>query len=301
MLSIIVPVYNSETYLTSCLDSLLAQDITNYEIILVDDGSKDNSGQICDEYEKKYPDLIKVIHKNNGGAASARNVGMAVAKGEIIGFVDSDDVIAPDMYKVMTKTMHSTQCDVVETFFIKKGQKILFKNTWERPITGREALHEMFLWNLTTSLCTKLFRKEIFDGLLMEEGHTNEDFRFLCEIFLRPIKVQIIPQAFYKYRETPNSVTRQLRPSFFDIFRNVDYISSILPSSDSSLNKDLNRYAFTMHIMSGIKIIRNKSKKIYTDWLKVNRRFVWKHLKKYLFDQNLSIRWKLKGLYILLH
>ena len=99
-ISIIVPVYNVEKYLPTCVDSILCQTFTNFELILVDDGSTDRSGIICDEYEKKDT-RVKVIHKENGGLSSARNAGLYIAKGKYIGFVDSDDFIDKEMYIVL--------------------------------------------------------------------------------------------------------------------------------------------------------------------------------------------------------
>ena len=99
-ISIIVPVYKVEKYLKKCVDSILAQTFSDFELILVDDGSPDNSGRICDDYAKKDA-RVRVVHKQNGGLSSARNAGIEVAKGKYLGFVDSDDYIAEDMYELL--------------------------------------------------------------------------------------------------------------------------------------------------------------------------------------------------------
>lgn len=99
-ISIIVPVYEVEPYIHKCVDSILAQTFTDFELILVDDGSPDNCGEICDEYEEN-DSRIRVIHKENGGPSSARNAGLNIAKGDYIGFVDSDDWIETDMYEML--------------------------------------------------------------------------------------------------------------------------------------------------------------------------------------------------------
>ena len=112
-ISIIVPVYNVEKYLKRCIDSILNQSFTNFELILVDDGSTDNSGKIIDEYAIK-DERIKVIHKENGGQGSARNRGLDIAKGNYIGFVDSDDWIHKDMYKCMYKIINEDNTDIVQ-------------------------------------------------------------------------------------------------------------------------------------------------------------------------------------------
>lgn len=110
-ISIIVPVYKVEPYLRKCLDSILAQTFTNFEVILVDDGSPDNSGKICDEYAIK-DSRVRVIHKENGGLSSARNAGIDIAQGKYLGFVDSDDYIAEDMYEVLYENLKFYDADI---------------------------------------------------------------------------------------------------------------------------------------------------------------------------------------------
>ena len=111
LISIVVAVYNVEKYISACIDSLLAQNYANVEIILVDDGSTDHSGEICDSYSKRDK-RIKVIHKENGGLSSARNVGIEMANGSLIGFVDGDDTVEKEMYEQLYTNMISTNSDI---------------------------------------------------------------------------------------------------------------------------------------------------------------------------------------------
>lgn len=117
-LSIIVPVYNVEKFLNKCLDSLVGQTMEDYEIILVDDGSKDASGRICDDYAERYPELVRVMHIDNGGQGRARNFGIDTAKGEYLGFVDSDDWVETDMYPKLCQRADETGADVVVCDFM---------------------------------------------------------------------------------------------------------------------------------------------------------------------------------------
>ncbi|MBA1325633.1 glycosyltransferase [Enterococcus faecium] len=110
-MSIIVPVYKVEKYLRKCVDSILAQTFTDFEVILVDDGSPDNSGKICDEYAEK-DNRVRVIHKENGGLSSARNAGIDVARGKYLGFVDSDDYIDEDMYEILYENLKIHDADI---------------------------------------------------------------------------------------------------------------------------------------------------------------------------------------------
>lgn len=117
--SIIVPIYNMEKYLGRCIDSILVQTHTNIEVILVDDGSTDSSPQVCDDYAKRDP-RIKVIHKSNGGLSSARNAGLDIATGDYIGFVDSDDYISTDMYKVLAERLDNSDCEIANVMYVIK-------------------------------------------------------------------------------------------------------------------------------------------------------------------------------------
>ena len=119
-LSIIVPVYKVEEYLGECVDSLLSQTIDDYEIILVDDGSPDNSGKIADEYAAANPDMIRVLHIDNGGQGRARNFALDIAKGDFVGFVDSDDWVTHDMYEKMYASAAETGADVVVCDFMER-------------------------------------------------------------------------------------------------------------------------------------------------------------------------------------
>ena len=113
LISIIVPVYNVEQFLARCIDSIRAQTYRNIEILLIDDGSTDNSGRVCDEYAKQ-DGRIKVYHKPNGGVSSARNYGLDRATGKYIGFVDSDDFIAPDMYEYLIQLIKDTNAEICQ-------------------------------------------------------------------------------------------------------------------------------------------------------------------------------------------
>lgn len=298
-LSVIIPVYNCEKYLDECVSSVLAQTFTDFELILVDDGSTDQSPRLCDDYALRFPDKIRVIHKQNGGAASARNAGLDAAKGEYIGFIDSDDTILPGMFACIMENIAKHHVDIVETKFILPGSKTNHENE-PQIVSGREALIEMFNWRVSTSLCTKVFRKKTISGILMNEGHINEDFRFLCDVFVRNPKVCILQQAFYKYRPTPGSVTRVMRPNFFDIFTNLDYIRTLLPPSDKQLQKYFRHYAMTMHIMSGVKIVKGRHNSLYKKWLRENRKFIRNHFAMLLGPSPLSLRWRLKALFAFL-
>lgn len=184
-ISIIVPVYNVEGYMRKCINSILNQTIENIEIILVNDGSKDKSGDICDEYKKK-DDRVVVIHKENGGLSSARNAGLEIATGELIGFVDSDDWIEPDYFEILYEGIIKNNADisVMQLKYVTNHQKIEFntemKEEW-LEFTRHKAM-ESFIANnfiasnfIQYSACNKLYRSNLFEGIRYPEGMLMED------------------------------------------------------------------------------------------------------------------------------
>lgn len=179
LLSVIVPVYNVEAYLPKCIESILTQTYGDLELLLVDDGSPDNSGAICDDYAKK-DSRITVIHKENGGQGSARNHALDIAKGEYIAFVDSDDFIEPNMYETMIEALERTGSDLSLCGFIThsgvrfvnsaipEGETVfasseeILRNYFASPFVGGQP------WN-------KLFKRKVFDEIRFPEGVARED------------------------------------------------------------------------------------------------------------------------------
>ena len=211
LISIIIPVYNVEQYLKQCLDSVINQTYKNLEIILVDDGSTDNSGKICDEYALK-DNRIKVIHKQNGGVSSARNTGLNVATGEYIGFVDGDDYIELDMYEYLYSLNKTNNTSLaICNFYIEEDKKI----TNVKPITNKYILDanemlkcsfkQLFSWN-------KLIEKNLFNQLYFPENISyGEDMTVCMELFIRAKKISYGNKNKYFYRQHFQSVTNNLK------------------------------------------------------------------------------------------
>ena len=196
-LSIIVPVYKVEEYLGECVDSLLSQTIDDYEIILVDDGSPDNSGKIADEYAAANPDMIRVLHIDNGGQGRARNFALDIAKGDFVGFVDSDDWVTHDMYEKMYTRAAETGADVVVCDFM------------ERFADGRESmlpasLQDNWLGSAGSS-CNKIFRRSLVGALRFPAGLWYEDFYFSAVMLLRSKHTEFIAEPLYIYRRGQES------------------------------------------------------------------------------------------------
>ncbi len=202
-LSIIVPVYNVEKYLKECLDSLLDQDIKDYEIIVVNDGSTDLSQPIIDSYVAKYPNVHSLI-KPNGGLASARNLGIKHASGKYITFVDSDDKIKKDAYKDILDKMDKEGLDICifdmlywfddDRDYIQKG---LIRN-------NEDIIKDLLLSPLSS--CNKVYRRELFDGICFPEGKLFEDIPTVISVYLKKLKVGYIDKPYYIYRQRNTSI-----------------------------------------------------------------------------------------------
>lgn len=297
VVSVIVPVYKVEQYIEECIDSILAQSYSNIEIILVDDGSPDNSGKICDLYAEQFPDKIKVIHKSNGGLSSARNAGLDIASGEYVTFVDSDDKILPQMYDEMSKAMLSHNVDIVASRFLSfDGQRLgSATKICEFTGTGSEVLKLCLNWQLDISANTKLYRRSTISDLRFIEGITNEDFPFISELLLKQDRVHVMQNAYYMYRQNSNGITGTFKDSFFDVFDNLEYAGNLLPPDDDALLNDFERYELQMHILSALRIVRFRKNKQYKSWLRRNRAHIRRNWKRLLTDRGLGMRWRIKA------
>lgn len=206
LISVIVPVYKVEKYLPSCIDSLIAQTHENLEIILVDDGSPDNCGKICDEYAKKYPH-IRAVHKENGGLSSARNAGMREMHGEYVSFVDSDDTIRPEMIETLYNNLTQSSADISICKF-EYCSKQEGNERDERPcehelkvFSRDEALENLLIGKYYGGqMCTKLFKSEIIKDLYLDESILFiEDLEFSTRAMIKAEKVCYTPAVLYNY------------------------------------------------------------------------------------------------------
>lgn len=209
-ISIIVPVYKVEEYLPRCIDSILVQTFSDFELILVDDGSPDNCGKICDEYAKN-DDRIVVIHKDNGGLSDARNAGINVATGEYIGFVDSDDWIDPNMYCVLYENAINNRADISECFFMRCSDRVIAKQpkkVIEKILSKENAIIELYNNDNYGSITVtnKLFKKSLFDIIKFPFGKINEDQFVTPKLFYYANCVVFCNYIGYYYFSRQNSI-----------------------------------------------------------------------------------------------
>jgi len=303
MWSVIVPVYKVEKYLEECVDSILAQDYRPMEIILIDDGSPDRSGEMCDRYAEKYPDRVRVIHKENGGASTARNAGIDAARGEFIGFIDSDDKILPGMGTNTIAVMKSTGAGVVCTRYVPFGGRTKLPPILPHPMTvsGIEALRMACDGMTDFSVNTKVYRRSAIGDLRFPSGVTNEDFLFNSRVFIDTPIIHFTVEGYDCYRITPGSVTYTFKDTFFDMFTNIEVTEKIIPEDATELRKSFDRYRLRAHITSGVRIVQNRKNRQYKKWLRRNRRYILGHLGTLLFSKRLKKREWLKAGFAFLH
>lgn len=209
MISVIVPIYKVEDYLRRCVDSLLAQTCGDFELILVDDGSPDRCGEICDEYAAKDPRIF-VIHKENGGLSDARNAGLEIARGEYIAFVDSDDWVSPRYLELLLKALESTGSDICECGIFRTAGEDCPEDTRDTApeifdtVTALGQLisdgkFHQYVWN-------KLYCREVIGEIRFPQGKTNEDEFWTYQVFGRADRVARIDMVLYNYFHRPGSI-----------------------------------------------------------------------------------------------
>lgn len=207
-ISVIIPVYQVAQFLPQCIESVCNQDHRNLEIILIDDGSTDGSGAICDRYAAT-DSRIQVIHQENAGAAAAKNAGLRIATGEYLSFVDSDDFLKPNVYGYMLDVLQSEHADAVqfgfrEVYTTRTEDQV--HGEGRKKLDGKEYLCQFpkdwtcaLLWN-------KLYRRSLYDGIFFEEGHKIDDEYFTYQGFLKKTTVVYDDRIVYNYRKRASSV-----------------------------------------------------------------------------------------------
>ena len=209
LISVIVPVYNVESYVAECIESIQNQTYMNLEIILVNDGSTDASGDICDQYAA-YDERIQVIHKENAGVSAARNTGIESANGDYIGFVDSDDYIAPTMYEDMLKLMAEHDLDIIEcTAFRNNGDtNIEGCNDGSLEIFNRDEALRMAMYDCFVAVWSQLYKRRVISDVRFPVGRKFEDSAVSYLFIANTKRVGHINRCLYYYRLNPNSTTQ---------------------------------------------------------------------------------------------
>ena len=263
--SIIVPVYQVENYLHKCVDSILAQTFTDFELILVDDGSKDRSGQICDEYAE-MDERVKVIHKENSGPSDTRNRGIEQAAGNYFMFVDSDDYIAPTMVECLYQSILKENADIAACNFLysfedDRNQDFSTNIQWE-VVSGAEIFYNRkndrscgywtVVWN-------KLYKSKVFGKLRFRAGKYYEDEFWANDIYQMDIKMVTIPECLYYYRQHGNNSMKTTNSK-----KNLDILEALQDRIDIYL-MDETHAAQAYRVLIYSLEYREKSKRMITN------------------------------------
>lgn len=209
LVSIIVPVYKVENYLDKCLQSIVSQTYSNIEIILVDDGSPDNCPTMCEKWAQNDR-RIKVIHQRNSGVSAARNVGIEIASGELICFIDSDDFVDQSLCQKAVSEIEKNGADIVVFDAIRvteSGEPLeTTENIKHTCLNKEEAMRELFLGNIHDYACNKIFKRELFSDVRFPIERIFEDIGTMYKVFLNAQKVCCLPEELYNYRKRRGSV-----------------------------------------------------------------------------------------------
>lgn len=211
MISVIISVYNVAPYIEKCINSICQQTYSDLEIIAVDDGSTDESGAICDRLAQE-DNRIVVVHKKNGGNASARNAGVDVAKGEFIAFVDADDYIESNMYEEMLTEMNNSSASIVSCGIIVtniNGEDKVVVSEERKFFSKEDAIHDFFSGGtyISATACSKLYRKELFNELRFNNDVIHEDTEAMPRFIDASQDVLVMDKAFYHYIKRENSAS----------------------------------------------------------------------------------------------
>ena len=238
LISVVIPVFNIEEYLERCVSSVCEQTYTNLEILLVDDGSTDNSGRICDSLAKKDK-RIKVFHKSNGGSSSARNLGISKACGEFVGFVDSDDYISPNMYELLYQAIQTYEADIAQAGRDEiDAEGNALPNICEPPgqaefVEAADFLKELLMHRGDCSFCTKLVKRRLFQVAEFPVGELNEDFKLLVQLLTQVKGIVSLPEQTYHVFYRIGSNTRKADKESFsrvygDCVNNADMAEALV-------------------------------------------------------------------------
>ena len=287
-----MPIYNVAPYLAKCLESVLNQSYKNFELILVNDGSTDNSPTICEQYASKDK-RIKVIHKANGGLSDARNYGIVHAKGEYVSFVDSDDYVSTNyikyLYGLIEKTGADTSCCILKTVTSGDEKFVQVEKEHLRVITGKEACADLYNGNYAQMVvsCGKLYRTSIVRKNMYPKGRLHEDEATTYKFLYDSKKVVVSNCALYAYFQNVKSITHtRSKKNEQDI--SIAYYERVAYFRE---RKEWDLYAKPVNFYTGVVMARGDSDSALE---------VKTLLKKYRMDYHVFLRTKLRMYYFIM-
>ena len=303
--SIIVPVYNVETYLSYCVDSLRQQTYKNIEIILVDDGSTDSSGEICDQYARE-DDRIKVLHIENGGLSNARNTGVKESSTDWIVFIDSDDYYDHRAIEYLVKLRDKYRVDLVATPVIEvrnyENSDFLgdFREKYSGKLDRRTALEQMFYGNYVgTHSGGKLYKKEILLRFPYPNGMLYEDLSLAYEHIASCENIAVSALNLYKYYRRPGSIVNsKYSDRLLDFYKAMEWNRSYI-ERDYPNDKEMRRALNVRYVFNGLHIIHAMlSSDMYAEVNKIRKEYI-QYFKDVILNSNVTRKNKVKYLMLL--
>lgn len=299
-ISVVVPIYNVEAYLSRCVDSILNQTYSNLEVILVDDGATDGSGAICDSYAAR-DSRVQVIHKENGGLSSARNAGIDVATGDFLTFVDSDDWIALESYEHMLALALKYDVPLVcagrYDVSSETGKKTVgLCPTMEEVVTGQELARRIFRWeNVDSSACDKLYRRELFREIRFPLGKTMEDVPTTYRVVLNAGRAAMCPEPIYHYFHRPGSIsTSSVSEKTFFFSEHTEKIYAFIRENYPDIEPEARylRVRSLAHNVICLELVPPSVRHQFAEQYRTSRRELRKHLNFILFSGLFSAKEK---------
>ncbi len=305
LISVIVPVYNTLAYLDKCINSILNQTFTDFELLLIDDGSTDGSGEKLDGYASK-DERVKVFHKENGGSSSARNLGIKEAKGEYLSFQDSDDYCDVDFLESLAKPIFEAREKGLEAPKIVQVGRSEIDESGERlpdictppsvreDISSRDFFKSLIMHIGDCSFCTKVIHRSLFENREFPIGKLNEDFHLLIDILREVDTVVSLPEYKYHvfYRSGSNSRVKgkdEFSRVFADNVENADLVEKIVKEDYPELKETAVRFGLFQRLDYLLHIpvsLMNKSNQEYVSIVK----YVRSHFPKFLFNKYLTLK-----------
>lgn len=304
LISIIVPIYKVEQYLTKCIDSILEQTYTNLEIILVDDGSPDNCGKICDEYAKKDKRVI-VLHNENKGVSASRNEGLDISKGKYITFIDADDYVSNNYVETLHKMIIANNADmaIIGNDEQYNGNIIKINKKLKKMIGKVETIKNILEEKYITAVCWgKIYRKELFENTRFDSNFTiGEDFKIMMSLLDKCQRINIdTTKNLYHYRLNKSSVTQQ-KERKDDWIKEIELSKKIMNMVENNYH-NIKGQAIQRYIRVNITFIIRMMKEKDTD-LKDEINQFKKNVKgykfRYFFMTTANIKYKVKFILIL--
>ena len=297
-ISVVIPIYNSALFLRRCIDSILGQTLQDMEIVLVDDGSTDDSGVLCDEYAEKYQN-IKVYHKQNEGASQARKYGLSKAQGEYVTFVDSDDIVEDDylerLYHAMT--LYGVKIAACDQIKHQEGTDVIVDKSGEVMLLDNQAIHNRFFKYQFWGFWGKIYHRSVFDNIYFPQYTINEDYVVMAQLFDRYKQMAYVPMGLYHYMTHGESLSHQkLSRRMFDEYYNKLWVRDFYAQCNPKYLKN----AEAQLTETCIKLIRTvKQEDVIGEYGEIGaemQHYIKSHIVSILFNSHMKNGLKLQAL-----